>query len=275
MKAPTAEVTLSREDVDTYDRQGYLVVRELLSHDEVSAVRDRFDDIGRRGEAIPDYWSPDLSAAGRLDPLKRYPRVMMPHRYDALSRSLLLDQRIHNVVAALLRDEPLAAQSMFYFKPPGARGQALHQDNFYLQVQPGTCMAAWIAIDSSTPENGGLQVVPGTHKLGILCPEKADAGDSFTNELVQPGAGIKPLPLRLAPGDALFFNGSLIHGSFPNRSAKEWRRAFICHYIPGTTSKACSHWYFPLLNFKGEVVQHEASAAGGPCGTVDWEKFGA
>ena len=48
------------------------------------------------------------------------------------------------------------------FKPPGARGQAFHQDNYYLLVQPYTCVAAWLAVDRSWPENGGLQVCPGT-----------------------------------------------------------------------------------------------------------------
>ena len=40
----------------------------------------------------------------------------------------------------LLGREPYAAQTMFYFKPPGARGQALHQDQTPLRVQPGTCL---------------------------------------------------------------------------------------------------------------------------------------
>ncbi|HRJ41757.1 MAG: phytanoyl-CoA dioxygenase family protein [Caldilineaceae bacterium] len=57
-------------------------------------------------------------------------------------------------MTALLGAEPYAVQTMFYFKPAGARGQALHQDQYYLRAQLGTCMAAWMAVDDCDEENG-------------------------------------------------------------------------------------------------------------------------
>ena len=62
------------------------------------------------------------------------------------------------------------AQSMFYFKPPTARGQALHQDNLYLQAHPETCLAAWIAVDDCDGENGGLIVRARSHLISRSCP---------------------------------------------------------------------------------------------------------
>jgi len=53
------------------------------------------------------------------------------------------------LLAAFFGCEALACQSMLYFKPPGARGQVLHQDNFYLHARRGTCVAAWLALDRS------------------------------------------------------------------------------------------------------------------------------
>src|SRR4030095_11035978 len=103
------------------------------------------------------------------DPLRTWPRVMHPHKFMPLALRYLLDSRILDLLRVLLGEEPLAAQSMFYFKPPGARGQAWHQDNFYLRVSPGTCVAAWIAIDPSDQGNGGLQLVPGTHRMEVVC----------------------------------------------------------------------------------------------------------
>ena len=52
-------------------------------------------------------------------------------------------------LTGLLGNEPYAAQTMVYFKPAGSRGQALHQDNYYLRVHPGTCMAAWMWFGAS------------------------------------------------------------------------------------------------------------------------------
>jgi len=157
---------------------------------------------------------------------------------------------------------------MLYFKPAGGRGQALHQDNFYLKVEPGTCLAAWIALDPADRENGGLEVVPGTHKMDIFCPEESDRSVSFTREYVPVPPGLKSVPVNLDPGDVLFFNGSLVHGSQPNRTANRFRRSFICHYI-GRSSERMSKWYRPILTMSGEEVGIEENTGGGPCGTEE------
>ena len=104
----------------------------------------------------------------------------------------MLDPRLHPALHKLIGEEPVAVQSMFYFKPPKARGQELHQDNFYLRVKPGTCMAAWIAVDDVDAENGGMKVVPGSHHEEIACPQKADAATSFTTDYVPVPEGFRP-----------------------------------------------------------------------------------
>lgn len=259
---------------ESYQRDGYYIARRLLDAADVKAIRQRFDEVGA-GPDIPGYWVADRSPAAAADPLKRYPRVMMPHRFDALSKRYLLDPRIHKVLAELFGEEPVAAQSMFYFKPPGARGQALHQDNFYLKVKPATCMAAWVAIDPARPDNGGMYLVPGTHDLAVVCPEEADSLESWTTHLVRTPKGKKAIPAEMEPGDCLFFNGSAIHGSGPNRHATLWRRSFICHYIPASSSHIAKH-YHPLLDFAGNTVACAASDDGGPCGEgVDTGKYGS
>src|SRR5699024_595280 len=117
------------------------------------------------------------------DPLHAYPRMIQPHRAEhtpgRLSDRWLLEQRVMGRVAEAV-GPVWAAQSMFYFKPAGARGQAMHQDNYFLQSHPETCIAAWIAVDDCDAENGALGVVPGTHRYEIECPEEADATESFT-----------------------------------------------------------------------------------------------
>jgi ectoine hydroxylase-related dioxygenase (phytanoyl-CoA dioxygenase family) len=260
-------VTASRPtpaQVAGYHRDGYLIVRSLFSKDEVDELRGRFERMRDDSQPPPDpaVWQRNRQSE---DPLQRYPRVMMPHRWDPLCLRWLLDPRIREILTALLGEEPIAAQSMYYFKPPGSRGQALHQDNFYLQVEPHTCIAAWTAIDPSLPENGGLYVVPGTQGLALVCPEQADMTQSFVQHLVRPPPGLKPIPAEMNPGDTLFFNGNVIHGSDPNRSAVLWRQSFICHYMPAS-SRCISKFYFPLLGFDGREVFYPASTGGGPCG---------
>lgn len=262
MKASGYAVT--PQQLADYQRDGYLIVRGLFSAAEVAEIRGKFDAIGEAGQPIEWHWQPDRTSQ---DPLARYPRIMHPHRFDTMSKRYLLDQRIHDVLAALMGEEPIAAQTMYYYKPPGAKGQALHQDNFYLHVKPTSCMAAWAAIDNCTTENGCLFVVPGTHTEDVVCPDEADAKESFTTHLVRIPGNKKAIAAEMAPGDVLFFNGSLIHGSPPNRSKTEWRRSFICHYLP-QSSATVHKVYKPLLAFDGRDVSEtvQDSADGGPCG---------
>ena len=188
--------------------------------------------------------------------------MMHPHRVNELALRYLLDGMLND----LFGEEPLAAQSILYFKPAGAKGQALHQDNFYLKVEPGTCIAAWMALDAADQENGGLEVVPGTHDMELFCPEEADSEVSFIRDYVP--EGLEAVPVIMRPGDVLFFNGQLVHGSQPNSSEDRFRRSFICHYI-GRSSERISKWYSPILTMQGEEVTIEESAGGGPCGTED------
>lgn len=256
---------LTPAELATFQEQGYLVVCGLLAPDEVQLLLDTFMALHAAGP-IRGCFAPKSWAEADGDSLKVYPRMMHPHRVNDVALRYLLDGRIAAILAGLFGEEPLAAQSMLYFKPAGARGQALHQDNFYLKVEPGTCIAAWLALDPADRENGGLEVVPGTHTMDIFCPEEADSAASFTREYVPVPPGLAAVPVNLAPGDVLFFNGSLVHGSGPNRTTDRFRRSFICHYI-GRSSERMSRWYRPILTMRGEEVILAENTDGGPCGT--------
>src|SRR5207302_3958800 len=133
-------------------------------------------------------------------------------RRDALSMAFMLDPRLRDIMTDILGEEPLAAQTMFYFKPPQARGQALHQDQMYLRARPGTCLAAWLAGDDCDQENGCMEIVPGSHELPLLCHIEADISLSFTGQMVPVPEGYTPIPALMKAGDVLFFHGNLIHG---------------------------------------------------------------
>ena len=154
---------------------------------------------------------------------------------------------------------------MFYFKPPGARGQALHQDQFYLLVEPGTCIAAWTAMDDCDVENGAIYVVPKTNDAPIVCPDMANKSESYTTHFVPVPKGLKPQLVPMKAGDTLFFNGSIIHGSGPNRSKTRFRRSFICHYASGDVQKI-SNSYRPLIRMDGSEYEVASQVSGGPCG---------
>jgi phytanoyl-CoA hydroxylase len=263
---PTRSLPLDQTEFEGWQRDGYHVARGLFSADEVAKIRGRFDVLGDNGEPIASHWEPDPDAT---DILGRYPRVMQPHEIDSANMDVFLDRRVQVVLRQLMGEDILGCQTMFYFKPPGARGQAFHQDNYYLLVQPYTCIAAWLAVDRSYPENGGLQVCPGTHTADLECPDHADLSESFTDDYVAPPVGHDPIGLDLQPGDMLFFTGSVIHGSGPNATSDQWRRSFISHYMP-VSATHIGGWYLPhMYDFDGRPVTRDSTTWGGPCGEDD------
>jgi len=245
-----------------YEEDGYVVVEGLFSPDEVARYREHYMTLRRHGPRPGD--SAGVDAAGD-DPLKCYPRMIHMHRWDDLTLHWLLDDRLKACLTALLDREPYAVQTMLYFKPPGARGQALHQDNFYLRAQPGTCIAAWLALDRCDEANGCMQIVPGSHHWPLLCTEKADTAVSFTDVTVPLPPGQEVRPVRMDAGDVLFFAGSLVHGSYPNSTPDRFRRALIGHYIEGAAAQVAA-FYHPALRLDGTPLALDESRDGGACG---------
>ncbi len=268
---------LSAAQKAQFERDGFLIVRGLFSDAEIAALREHFMQIhaNAQDESAPvrAFYKPLSPDAAQGDKLKMFPRIMHPARFDDLSQKFQLDARLGRILGDLFEEEPLAAQSMLYFKPPGAKGQALHQDNFYLNVSPGTCIAAWVSLDDADEVNGGMFLVPGSHNLPVLCPHLADMEKSFTTEEVSIPEGMQAVPAPLRAGDVLFFNGSTIHGSFPNTSQDRFRRAFICHYV-GDSTRSMNGGYYPLTTFAGEILEREASTGGShTCGNEEWSEF--
>lgn len=260
---------LSASQKRQFEEDGYCIVHDLFSAAEIQEIEDFFEAFKQVGGKVFD----GDSTYTEIDPTKRQVRAMHPHRHSQKAQEWMLNPNVAQVLETLLEKPALAAQTMYYFKPPGAKGQGMHQDNFYLVAQPATCIAAWTAIDDADLENGCLYVVPGSHRSDILCPsEKSkerwlDYGDSHIGHFPRE---TKPVPVLVPRGATMFFNGNLIHGSGPNRTADRCRRTFIGHYID-EASQQVAHHYHPVLNMRGEVVTSvEQYQGGGPCGD-GWE----
>jgi hypothetical protein len=243
-----------------FDRDGFVVV-PLFSADECEALISHFMEL-RKAEWPGDFAGVDLTSD---DPLKKYPRLIHMHHWDKASFKWAIDRRLDDALTQLLGLSPYMVPTMLYFKPPGARGQALHQDQSYLRAQPGTCVAAWLALDDTDEENGCMQLVPGSQGLPLLCTVKADTTQSFTDVMVPVPDGMEIRPAVMNRGDVLFFNGQVIHGSYPNRSKDRFRRSLIAHYITGDAEKV-HFWYHPIFRMDGTEIKLGLSEGGSQCG---------
>lgn len=255
-----------------FDELGYCIIDDIYSAEELAAMETFFENYRKRDDTVfesPDgQWRKPVRIE-EVDKTKQQVRVLHPHRLDPMVMDWYLHPNIAAALEKLFGKPALGAQTMFYYKPPGARGQGMHQDNFYLLARPASCIGTWTPIDDADEENGCLWIVPRSHQLGMQCPEGSvserwlNYGDSHISKFPR---DIKPVSVPVKRGQTLFFGGEVIHGSGPNRTKDRWRRTFIGHYVDESTD-TISGFYHPVLNMKGEVVSNIAEyRGGGPCG---------
>jgi len=243
-----------------YQRDGFLVVSSLLSGEDVEVLLGLAEDILWGREPLPGL--EPVPEGASLDLLySRFTRIHMLHRASPRAEWGLLHPRVLDVLEALIGPDVLALQSMLFLNPPGRGGQGWHQDAYYITTFPDTLIGVWIALDRADVENGCLWVAPGTGHEPIYPPTRAPAhvhaagafqdlreieNASHLDERVNTLSPVarkhgEPFPIELNPGDALFFNGHLLHRSHPNRTKDRMRRAFVCHYCNGRSWVPWNH----------------------------------
>lgn len=223
-------------ELRTWSDDGYLIVPGLLRDDEIAAFL-----------AAP---SPAAAAPGNGGGLRH-------HCTEAAWAALANHPAVTRRMALLCGGQPEIVQSMFLDKPAqGGRGIAMHQDEHYLPVDQPTLTACWLALTDTDADNGGLCVVPGSHRRGLLGAGEnhdSDEHDAWETEHDYRDRSGRTWRARLAavampdlrqdeivalsvpPGAGVFFGGRLIHGSFANRSPDRPRRAFAIHYVASGT----------------------------------------
>lgn len=265
---------LNTDLVHTYREHGYVVLDDIYNESELNDIEAFFEDYRANGLLEGSHQGSELdrwrsTRFEEVDRTKQQVRALHPHRFSDKILRYYLHPNVAAVLAALFGKPAFGAQTMYYYKPPGSKGQGMHQDNFYLLAQPATCAGAWTPIDDADEENGCLYVVPGSHHDGLYCPDHQEPsrwlnyGDSHITRFPRDR---KPIPLPVRRGQTVFFHGQLIHGSGPNRSKTRWRRTFIGHYVDEATT-SIAKFYHPILDMQGNVVSRvEVHSGGGPCG---------
>lgn len=217
---------LTGQQRDTYRESGYLLVTGLFDNKTAERMIDHYMKMRAEGPKPGDSGgTPDEPD----DPTHKYPRMINMHRWDETTEGWAQQADMLAIVNQLIDDTPVLQQTMLYFKPPGGRGQGLHQDQQYITTEP--LIGVWIALDESDKAVGQMTVIPGSHKFGHLPVQAADTSVSFTPVQSVIPAEASEEGINMKPGDALFFDGKTLHGSYRNTTKDRWRRSFICHYI--------------------------------------------
>jgi len=127
------------------------------------------------------------------------------------------------MVGQLYGEQAFLFKDKLIFKPPGAKGYAMHQDFIAWEGFPESFMTVIVAIDPSDAASGATEVFPGYHQQGCLSPRDG-MYHTLSDDQVDRSRGIS---LDLAPGDVAFFSGFTPHCSSANTSAHSRRLLYL------------------------------------------------
>ena len=223
--------------VQQYIDNGYLAAEGLVSDEDVEDMRADLLKLARGGYPCESL-KPLPAGLSDAEVLSRILCIHQPHYIS----DVMLRYAKHPPIAGALSQVVAAhlpvwdgsvncMQTMLFAKPPGFQGQAWHQDEIYIPTRDRSLCGAWIALDDATVENGCLWVLPGSHRNGMLYPQRphempeefdfADMSYGFDDSA--------EIPVEVRAGTVVFFNGYLLHRSRVNRSDR-YRRVLVNHY---------------------------------------------
>lgn len=218
-------MTDMQNEVQAFRENGYVVVDRLLSAEEVELL----SRVARADKALAEstYGRKDATGAAVVLALRN---ELHDDMYSAIARS----RRVVDRMRAFLDGEVYHYHHKLILKEPRVGGAwEWHQDYGYwyyngcLLPDMGSCL---IAIDRATKENGCLQVLKGSHKMGRI--DHGKTGDQTGADLERVNEALNRLELvhvELEPGSAVLFHANLLHRSDQNRSDNP-RWALICCY---------------------------------------------
>ncbi len=228
---------------DTLTVSGFAVVPAVLTSGQIIAAVlecERLEQLHRNGGAAghPDF---NVEAAGggfhaqhpSDGPVRAYDRlrkVMHPGRHSGWFAELAQHRLIVDL-ARLVYPDPELVLSVLWFKPPRiGSAKPPHQDAAYLPADRRDQLSVWIALDDATPDNGCLQMLPGSHRRGLLPhigrePQLPDLGE------------LRPVLVPLAAGDAVVFTALTAHASGINHTDRP-RRAVLFRFAPRDAAAA-------------------------------------
>ena len=219
---------LTARQVADYQRDGYVIARRFFNSDEIN----RLYEVATTDSALNQHAYGVVDQSGRQSKLALW-FTPGDDIYGRLTRS----RRMVESVALLLDSSAPVCHfhSKLMMKEPRVGGAwEWHQDYGYWYKNqflfPDQMLSVLVALNAATVENGCLQVIKGSHKLGRV--EHGFAGEQVGADATMVENALKTMDLvyvELEPGDTLFFHSNLLHRSDANLSDQP-RWTFISAY---------------------------------------------
>lgn len=208
---------LSAADVKKFHDQGYVCPVPVFDAAEVADLRRKLAEFeAREGGTLKGG-------------VRNKPHLFLRWLYDLVTDATLLD-----AVEDLIGPDILLYHAQWFIKEPRTPDfVSFHQDSAYWSLNEAQGLSAWVAFEPSGPENGCMQVIPGTHKEAMEHEDRRAADNMLWRgqTVKQRIDKSKAVDFVLKPGEMSIHHARIVHGSGPNRSDRR-RIGYSIRYLP-------------------------------------------
>lgn len=207
---------LSKDQVKSFEDNGFLLVKGLLSKEEAATYRKSLHSLFERidSKEVDATWG-SAGEKGKTQ-LQHCHDVQF---YDASFGKLIADDRLTGATSDLIKSPNVQLHHTKAFIKPPEKGSPfpLHQDAPFFPHERESMIAAIIHFDDAYEKKGCVRVMPGTHKNGLL-PHISEGNFHLDKEQYPID---KAIPTPAEAGDVLFISYLIVHGSGVNESDEE------------------------------------------------------
>jgi len=229
---------LSQEQVRYYQENGFVVIEDFLSPEELEEWRAAVIEAiaERNGIKIPGQ---DIKV-GMDDGInedaeyfsKVFDQLLNLWQTNDRVKKMMTDVRIGKMAAELAGVDGIRIwHDQALFKKPWANPTSWHLDTPFWSFSSRQALSIWVALDDATLENGCLYFIPGSFKETTF--ENKGIGKNMDGifDVYPQFKTVNSVAAKMKAGSCSFHNGLTIHGAGANMTCGH-RRAMTCAYMP-------------------------------------------
>lgn len=251
-------MTVSAEQKKLFDRRGFIVEREFFDRDAVATVSDWLDALQDPALKISEHAAKyfETSPLTGENILVRVEHILGDQ--DPEIAALLLNDKTLGALTELLGEAPVLFKEKINYKRPGCRADKLHQDQqagwgAYSDFFVTMC----IAIDPNREENAAVRFLnTGAYERKLLDEEWRPLSDETENIWASDEFDM----IEANPGDVVFFDSYIPHGSPANTSNLQRRNLFLTFNGISAGDRRGQYYADKWKNYPPNDIDHAYSA---------------
>jgi phytanoyl-CoA hydroxylase len=242
-------VRLNRGDLDFFNENGFIVIRDFADKRECDAILDiakvhikyQIEPIETEEEyhlQSKEQRINTIDYNSKIEGTIR--RLRQAYNRDVIFKNWIENRKIRPILEQILQDKVVVTtahhNSIMTKMPHSSTQTRWHQDIRYWSFSNNNLVSVWLALGEENSQNGVLEFIPKSHKMEFN-PNQFDEKEYFREDLEENKLLIETKTSRnLSKGDVLIFHSKLLHRA--NKNSTNRAKISFVYTVKGALTKA-------------------------------------